>query len=91
MYIYLHSYIYLFILSLLPDTYICIYVRKFLALIINGKYKYKNVFASLSLSLSIVIYKALCFDVAQGRMNWTPNENSLSLSIYIYIYIYMHI
>ena len=23
----------------------------------------------------IVIYKALCFDVAQGRMNWAPNEN----------------
>ena len=22
----------------------------------------------------IVIYKALCFDVAQGRMNWTPKE-----------------
>ena len=22
----------------------------------------------------IVIYKALCFDVAQGRMNWAPNE-----------------
>ena len=21
-----------------------------------------------------VIYKALCFDVAQGRMNWAPNE-----------------
>ena len=23
----------------------------------------------------IVIYKALCFDVAQGQMNWAPNEN----------------
>ena len=26
-------------------------------------------------SQPIVIYKALCFDVAQGRMNWAPNEN----------------
>ena len=26
-------------------------------------------------TLTIVIYKALCFDVAQGRMNWAPNEN----------------
>ena len=25
-------------------------------------------------SLSIVIYEALCFDVAQGRMNGVPNE-----------------
>ena len=25
-------------------------------------------------SLGVVIYKALCFDVAQGRMNGAPNE-----------------
>ncbi len=25
-------------------------------------------------TISIVIYKALCFDVAQGRMNGAPNE-----------------
>ena len=26
------------------------------------------------LSLSILIYKAVCFDVPQGRMNGAPNE-----------------
>ena len=31
--------------------------------------------AILAATSSIVIYKALCFDVAQGRMNWAPNEN----------------
>ena len=29
---------------------------------------------SIYLSIYIVIYKALCFDVAQGRMNGAPNE-----------------
>ena len=28
----------------------------------------------------IVIYKALCFDVAQGRMNGAPNETRLYYS-----------
>ena len=27
-----------------------------------------------TLNIYIVIYEALCFDVAQGRMNGTPNE-----------------
>ena len=26
-------------------------------------------------ALFIVIYKALCFDMAQGQMNGAPNEN----------------
>ena len=25
----------------------------------------------------VVIYKAFCLDVAQGRMNWAPNEKEL--------------
>ena len=29
----------------------------------------------IELIIGIVIYKALCFDVAQGRMNGAPNEN----------------
>ena len=26
------------------------------------------------LTITVVIYEALCFDVAQGQMNGTPNE-----------------
>ena len=26
----------------------------------------------------VVIYKAVCFDVAQGQMNWAPNETRAS-------------
>ena len=29
----------------------------------------------LGVDMLLVIYKALCFDVTQGRMNWAPNEN----------------
>ena len=35
-----------------------------------GKFSLYNHF----LVISYVIYKALCFDVAQGRMNGAPNE-----------------
>ena len=31
-------------------------------------------FVNELLFIDIVIYKALCFDVAQGRMNGAPNE-----------------
>ena len=44
---------------------VCVCVCVFVCLI----YIYVHIHAC------IVIYKALCFDVAQGRMNWTPNEN----------------
>ena len=31
----------------------------------------------------IVIYKALCFDVAQGRMEWAPNETQTRVGLQV--------
>ena len=34
-------------------------------------------------SCVIIIYEALCFDVAQGRMNVAPNENQTHSSKFV--------
>ena len=33
-----------------------------------------HIYTHIYIPLYIVIYEALCFDVAQGRMNGAPNE-----------------
>ena len=46
---------------------------------VNNSYLYIHKYINMPFQIEdmeflIVIYKALCFDVAQGRMNGAPNE-----------------
>ena len=61
--------------------YVCVCMYECLVVSFIGIWKFlyyacvcESVCVFLYISICVLIYKALCFDMAQGRMNGAPNE-----------------